>query len=198
MCYNGRHKREDAKNTAVFETSHQLTERENDNYELHIRTSLKLLSKLQQEYNGLDMWEENSKTFLASVGEDVESARPEYDYEKMREQFSAIENKIRKVKHAINIFNTTTLISEFNMTVDEMLVYLPQLSRRKAKLTEMATTLPKARYRSGERSNIIDYKYANYDIDKVKEDLEKITEELSKAQLALDLVNHTKVFCVDI
>ena len=84
------------------------------------------------------------------------------------------------------------------MTVDEMLVYLPQLSRRKAKLTEMATTLPKARYRSGERSNIIDYKYANYDIDKVKEDLEKITEELSKAQLALDLVNHTKVFCVDI
>ena len=147
----------------------------------------KLLSKLQQEYNGLDMWEENSKTFLASVGEDVESARPEYDYEKMR-----------KVKHAINIFNTTTLISEFNMTVDEMLVYLPQLSRRKAKLTEMATTLPKARYRSGERSNIIDYKYANYDIDKVKEDLEKITEELSKAQLALDLVNHTKVFCVDI
>lgn len=158
----------------------------------------KLLSKLQQEYNGLDMWEENSKTFLASVGEDVESARPEYDYEKMREQFSAIENKIRKVKHAINIFNTTTLISEFNMTVDEMLVYLPQLSRRKAKLTEMATTLPKARYRSGERSNIIDYKYANYDIDKVKEDLEKITEELSKAQLVLDLVNHTKVFCVDI
>lgn len=158
----------------------------------------KLLSKLQQEYNGLDMWEENSKTFLASVEEDVESARPEYDYEKMREQFSAIENKIRKVKHAINIFNTTTLISEFNMTVDEMLVYLPQLSRRKAKLTEMATTLPKARYRRGERSNIIDYKYANYDIDKVKEDLEKITEELSKAQLALDLVNHTKVFCVDI
>ena len=48
----------------------------------------KLLSKLQQEYNGLDMWEENSKTFLASVGEDVESARPEYDYEKMREQLS--------------------------------------------------------------------------------------------------------------
>lgn len=26
MCYNGKNRREDAKNTAVFETSHQLTE----------------------------------------------------------------------------------------------------------------------------------------------------------------------------
>lgn len=33
------------RNTAVFETSHQLTERENDNYELHIRTSLQTAFK---------------------------------------------------------------------------------------------------------------------------------------------------------
>ena len=39
----------------------------------------KMLSKLQQDYDQLAAKEESSKTFLASMGEDVESVRPEYD-----------------------------------------------------------------------------------------------------------------------
>ena len=158
----------------------------------------KLLSKLQQDYDALATQEENSKTFLASVGENVESVRPEYDYEDTKAQLSALEGKIRKIKHAVNAFNATTVIPEFNMTIDEMLVYIPQLSKKKAKLKEMTGTLPKARYKSFERTNIIDYRYANYDINKVKADLDEVTEELSKAQLALDSVNHMAVLNIDV
>ena len=158
----------------------------------------KLLSKLQQDYDRLATQEENSKTFLASVGEDVESVRPAYDYDGTQAQLLELEARIRKVKHAINAFNTATVVPEFGMTIDEMLVYIPQLSRRKAKLREMAGTLPKARHRSFERSNIIDYKYANYDPDRVRADLDEVTEELSRAQLALDSVNHTQVLSIDI
>ncbi len=158
----------------------------------------KLLSKLQQDYDRLATQEENSKTFLASVGEDVESVRPAYDYDGTQAQLLELETRIRKVKHAINAFNTATVVPEFGMTIDEMLVYIPQLSRRKAKLREMAGTLPKARNRSFEKSNIIDYKYANYDLDRVRADLDEVTEELSRAQLALDSVNHTQVLSIDI
>ena len=158
----------------------------------------KMLAKLQQDYDRLATEEENSKTFLASVGEDAESVRPAYNYEETKSRLSVLEAKIRKLKHAINAFNTTTVIPDFNMTIDEMLVYIPQLSKRKSKLKEMANTLPKARYRSYERTNIIDYKYINYDLDTVKNDLDAVTEELSHAQLALDSINHTAVIDFDI
>ncbi len=158
----------------------------------------KMLAKLQQDYDRLATQEENSKTFLASVGEDAESVRPAYNYEETKSQLSVLEAKIRKLKHAINAFNTTTVIPDFNMTIDEMLVYIPQLSKKKSKLKEMANTLPKARYKSYERTNIIDYKYINYDLDTVKNDLDAVTEELSNAQLALDSINHTAVIDIDI
>lgn len=154
----------------------------------------KLLLKLQQDYDRLNVLEANAKTFLASVGEDPETVRPEYDYEATKKELDALAAKIRKVKHAINAFNTTTVVPEFGITIDELLVYIPQLSAKKAKLRDMADTLPKARENNFGKSNIIDYRYVNYDVKQVKIDLDVVTEELSKAQLALDTINHSVEF----
>ena len=154
----------------------------------------KLLSKLQQDFDRLTVLEANAKTFLASVGEDPESVRPEYDYEATKKELDALSAKIRKVKHAINAFNNTTVVPEFGITIDELLVYIPQLSAKKAKLRGMADALPKARENNYGKSNIIDYRYVNYDIKQVKADLDTVTEELSKAQLALDTINHSLEF----
>ena len=154
----------------------------------------KLLSKLQQDFDRLAVLEANAKTFLASVGEDPESVRPEYDYEATKKELDALSKKIRKVKHAINAFNNTTVVPEFGITIDELLVYIPQLSAKKAKLRGLADALPKARENNYGKSNIIDYRYVNYDIKQVKADLDTVTEELSKAQLALDTINHSLEF----
>ena len=158
----------------------------------------KLLSKLQQDFDSLAVLEANAKTFLASVGEDVESVRPEYDYKATKKELDALSAKIRKVKHAINVFNTTTVVPEFGITIDELLVYIPQLSAKKAKLRGMADTLPKARENSYGGSNIIDYRIVNYDIKQVKKDLDVVTDELAKAQLALDTINHSLEFDINI
>ncbi|MBO4697934.1 MAG: hypothetical protein IJL03_02540 [Lachnospiraceae bacterium] len=158
----------------------------------------KLLSKLQQDFDSLAILEANAKTFLASVGEDVESVRPEYDYKATKKELDALSLKIRKVKHAINVFNTTTVVPEFGITIDELLVYIPQLSAKKAKLRGMADTLPKARENNYGKSNIIDYRIVNYDIKQVKKDLDVVTDELAKAQLALDTINHSLEFDIDI
>jgi len=157
----------------------------------------KLLKQLENEREVLLAKEIDAKSFLAAVGEDVESCRPKYDYVKTQEDLSAIEEKIIKLKHSINKFNTETIVKDFNKTIDEMLVYIPLLTSRKYKLANMMKVLPKAREQVNMRSTIIDYRYTNYDVNKAKEDYDLVSDELAKAQIALDTVNVTEKFEVE-
>ena len=90
------------------------------------------------------------------------------------------------------------MIEEFDMTIDEMLVYIPQLTKRKAKLQTMKNRLPKARCSNNYNKNIIDYEYINYSLDEVREDFDKVSDELARAQIALDTVNNTVEFELDV
>lgn len=157
----------------------------------------KLLRKLNDEQASLLAREENCRQFLASVGEDVEACRPAYDYAETQAMLQDLEDQIRTLKHALNVFNVTTVVPGFDMTIDEMLVYIPQLTRAKAKLNTMKQVLPKTREMSY-GSQIIDYRYANYDIAAVEADYDKITDELSRAQTALDKVNSIETFQVEL
>ena len=94
----------------------------------------KLLKKLNDEYTALLDKETRSRDFRAAMGEDVESVRPVYDYAETQIRLAELEAKIRKLKHAINIFNATQTVDSFDMTIDELLVYIPQLTKRKSKL----------------------------------------------------------------
>lgn len=160
----------------------------------------KLLRKLSDEYNALLDKEKRSREFHAAMGEAVESVRPEYDYEKTQDELNKLENKIRKLKHAIHQFNITHRVPDFDMTIDEILIYIPQLTRKKDKLAEMKSKLPKARVeeRLGRMSNIIDYIHINYDLSTVEADYNQVSDELSKAQIALDIVNTTDTFEFDL
>ena len=160
----------------------------------------KLLRQLNDELRTLQVREENSKSFLASLGEDVESVRPSYDYASMQEEQIKVEQKIRKLKHAVNVFNTNTVIPEYGFTIDEMLVYLPQLQKRQTKLFAMKDALPKVRENVGfgRGTNVVDYRYANYDIDRAEKDYKDLSAEIARAQLALDTVNSTAKLEVDL
>ena len=157
----------------------------------------KLLRKLNDEQASLLAKEENCRQFLASVGEDVEACRPAYDYAETQAMLQDLEDQIRTLKHALNVFNVTTVVPGFDMTIDEMLVYIPQLTRAKAKLNTMKQVLPRTREMSY-GSQIIDYRYTNYDIAAVEADYDKITDELSRAQTALDKVNSIETFQVEL
>lgn len=160
----------------------------------------KLLRQFNDELRTLQLREENSSSFVAAIQEDVESVRPEYNFNEMRTAQAEVELKIRKLKHAINVFNTTMTIPDFDITIDEMLVYLPQLNRQCEVLAEMRNAMPKVRVSSGYSSSgsIIDYRYANYDIEEVGKRYNEISDTLAKAQTALDLVNSTVEFEVDL
>ena len=153
----------------------------------------KLLRKLNEDQAALKEREDKSSTFVASIEEDAESVRPVYDYAAVQKTLADYEKQVRQIKHALNVFNQTTEVPGFDMTVDQLLVYIPQLSEKKRKLTIYAGRLPKEREKAsgfGGKS-IVEYKYANYDIAKAQADLEAVTEELSKAQTALDVINNS-------
>ena len=158
----------------------------------------KLLQQFEQELRSMLAKEYETKSFLAAVGEDVESCRPEYDYEAVQHAQAALEETIINLKHQINKFNTETIVDGFNKTIDEMLIYIPMLTRRKEKLNGMKNAMAKTREAVNMRSTIIDYRYANYDIKQASDDYDAVTEELSKAQIALDTVNVTKKFEVEL
>lgn len=158
----------------------------------------KILKKLMEEHERLLSLERAGKFFVAATTEDKESARPDYSYEDVKKALAKIEADIRIIKHAINVFNTTHVVEGFDLTVDQMLVYIPQLTERKYQLSQMTQALPKQRLTSNGRTNLIEYQYINYDMDAVKQDYSDISEELSRAQIALDCLNNSQTldFCL--
>lgn len=161
----------------------------------------KLLKKLSDELCSVIRREEQGREFLAALGEDPESVRPEYDYAGTRDRIEELEAKIRALKHAVNVFNTTTAVPEAEMTVDQVLILIPQLTKKCDKLWEMMHRPPKTRESasgSGRRGlPLIDYRYANYDTAEAERDYYACKKRLSCVQLQLDLVNSTLPIDID-
>lgn len=158
----------------------------------------KLLRKLHDDHSALESMEMESRTFVAATTEKIEDARPEYDYTAVQEKLAELEDKARRLKHAINVFNISQTIDDSGMTIDQALVYIPQLSERKRKLAIMRAAQKKKRNESMKSSNLIEYTYANYDIEQAEADYQSTNDELARVQNALDLINSTVQFEIDI
>ncbi|MCC8131479.1 MAG: hypothetical protein LUC38_02780 [Oscillospiraceae bacterium] len=161
----------------------------------------KLLRTLTEEHDNLAARERSLDTFGAFANEDLETVRPDYDYADYQRELSELERKIRTVKHAINVFNVTTVLPDTDgMTIDEALVCLPQLSARKRKLSTMSLRVQKERLMSTRTTTaaVSEFKYANYDIAEAKADYERTVAEITAIQTALDLVNNTEMFEIDV
>ena len=161
----------------------------------------KLLRKLLEDK---DFWrgkEHDNCLYVASI--DEEPVIPDYDFAQVSAEIAALDDKILRIKHAINQNNVVNRISvgEKEMTVDEILVRMAQLGKRKQVLDAMRKHSPKTRINSGlysSRKSAPEYEYINYDLDLVKSEYERIDAEIAAMQIALDKYNQTFEFEVQL
>lgn len=160
----------------------------------------KILRQLDDEKNFLETQERSSCTYVAADGE--EPTIPEYDFETVNSRIAKVDEKIQKIKHAINVANTTQTITvnSKDYTIDAILVRMSQLNKRKSTLDMMRKKQPKVRRSGGYLSDrkTVEYEYANFDPELAKAEFQKISSEIMNIQLALDKHNQTFVFEVDV
>lgn len=161
----------------------------------------KLIKSLTDEKFYWENKEQTSRTYVAAVGE--EPVIPEYDYRTVSDTIDELNRKIIVIKHALNLANATARIAvgDTEISVDSILIKMAQLNDRKLTLDIMRKYLPKTREASnmiGSRNSVPEYRYTNFDPDLVKQDYERISEEIMEMQIALDRYNQTFLFEADI
>lgn len=163
----------------------------------------KLLKKLEEDKNLIIENEIRnricSSTIEKSTNKVIFSNKTEYSFSETEKELQKVISDIVKLRHAINVVNTTVEIAtEYgNMTVDQILVMLPQLNDRQWKLKHMMSVMPKESRLIGSTDNI-QVDVINYSIDDVKEAYAAISKKITDLQLALDKHNQTYEFEIEI
>lgn len=157
----------------------------------------KILAKLNDERDTMLAQESSLAYFLCASSENPDDNRPDYDMAEYHQKILDLEDQIRRVKHAISLFNVSHKVEGFDLTIDETLVCIPQLNERRRSLRYMAQALPRER-QTISNTPVIDYRYANFDPLMAKAEYDELSDRISKLQLALDKVNQTEKFDIDI
>lgn len=158
----------------------------------------KYIKALADEKDLLLSQESTNCTYVLAKGEEEEP--PAYDYAATRASVAEIDRKVRVVRHALHAFNARTVLPEAGITIDEALVELAQLGNLKSRLCGLRAVQPKQRVESryGVKGDLVEYRYANFDVAAAQADYQKVTERIADLQLELDLVNQTQTFEVDV
>ena len=151
----------------------------------------KMIERLEDSKAKLQEMEQNNKVFNAAVGEDVEKLRPDYSFKDVQKEIDSLDREIMRVKHCLNEFNASTEVLN-DLTIDQVLIRLPQLQARKRKY-DIMRKYP-AKRRAGITGSVIDYVYTNYIPEEADAEYRKVDEEITDLQLALDQINNTYSF----
>ena len=157
----------------------------------------KWLKSLEEDKEYWINKEEASSTYVAAINE--EPVIPEYDYAEVAATIAEIDEKIAVIKHALNA-TAKVQVKDTGMSVDTILIKMAQLNKRKAVLDRMRKQLPKTRETTSymSRNAVPEYRYVNYDLDLVKQEYERVSQNVMELQMALDQYNQTVQFEVDL
>ena len=160
----------------------------------------KVSRRLQEDKEFWLNKEREGYVYVAAL--DEEPVIPDYDYNVVAANIIEIDEKIVRIKHAINIVNVTNEIAfgDKKMSIDAILVRMAQLNKRKNVLDRMRKQQPKTRINSGmytARKTAPEYQYINYDLDLIKKEYETLDSEIATMQIALDEFNQTFEFDVE-
>ena len=154
----------------------------------------KLVKSLMSDLETIEKVEQNDSTYSYKPGEEPEI--PVYNLAETTAKIDAINEKIYKLKHAINEFNTTTKVEGFEFTLDEALVRLKVLSKRRNTLNSMRS-LPESSRQVGFRGEA-EITRPNFNLADAEAEYQRINKELTALQQGINITNLTKTFEVEI
>lgn len=154
----------------------------------------KLLQSLNEKRSDIITLENKSKEYYVIDGK--ASYIPEYSFTDTTESINRINEAILKLKHALYVFNSTTVVENMDITIDVALVKMKMLTDSKARLDRMRNKLEsEMEFGYDEVQKVRKLNYKPSEIDK---EYKRIASELKALKLNLDLTNLTKTFEVEL
>ena len=158
-------------------------------------TANKRIKQLTLERSKLLAQECEASTYSYLHGE--EPYVPEYDFAATQKKLDKLAVEITTIKHAVNVFNSTTISPITGLTVDAMLVRMPMLHAQKEKLGRMRAVMEKSR-RMAMNAKASEYTVRNYSAENAEAEYQRVTDELTILQQELNRINLTEQFEVAI
>ena len=135
--------------------------------------------------------EKKACSYRVMEGEDPSAKKPEYDYEETRDQLKYFDDSVRLAKHTINSFSVSRYVPEYNMTLDELEMYLEDLDRRFNTLKELGDAHPIKRTIV---NRSVRHTIANYDLKQARKDSERLDDECRKVRRIISEIKESEVF----
>ncbi len=147
--------------------------------------AMKLIKDLEEKKQLLISNEDKRSRISYKEGEEKVINR--YDYDQTRKEVAKIDERIRKIKHALAKCNCTAVIDGFGITIGEALVYLAQLNTEYGQLDELSNYNKLSRRITA--NGVLEYTECLYDPEKVAEDMDVLHTKIGKLQVAIDRAN---------
>lgn len=161
---------------------------------LNSDTANKFVKQLNKARSTLLYQESQVNTYSFLQGE--EPFVPNYDFAETQMKLDQLSKAITTLKHAINMFNTTTELPGLGITVDMALVELPILTANVSRLENMAQMLEKTRT-TNIAAKAAEYTCRNFSAEEAAKACTAARERLVAIQQGLNTVNMTESFEVD-
>ena len=157
----------------------------------------KLIRQKNEQIRLLLAQEKELSTTTACLDEDVTKLRGQYNFSTFQKKVETLNREVVALKHAINLFNISTVLPGLGYTIDAALVRMKILSDQKMRFATMKRVQPVTRIGSGYGNKQPEYVYRNYDSADVERAYDAVESELTDIQLALDKANLESTITVE-
>lgn len=156
----------------------------------------KVIRQLAEERDNLTSLIYTNKTFSAFTGEEPEDARPDVHIEDTLAEIEKLDSKVVEYKTKLFTYNLMTEIPDQNMSLAQALVWLPIANNRLSVLKNLINIREKQRQNiphvASNGDVIVEYIYANFDTEKIKEEYIELQNKITDVQLKINELN-----CID-
>lgn len=147
--------------------------------------AMKIVKELEQQKNQLISDEDTRCT--VSYREDEEKVALKYNYDETRAKIKEIDDKVRMIKSKLAKSNCSVIVDGFDVTIGEALVLLAQMQNEIQQLDYLADKEQLTRRIT--YNGVVEYTECNYDVEKVKAELQAMRTKVGKLQVAIDRAN---------